>query len=103
MTETTATTANAKHERKRKSKAEPQPKRLPKRRLNLRPRFGSVDDAVHYGGVSRSKLYEEAAKHPGLFRKNGTATIVDFKVYDTILDGLPVAQIKPNHKLKAEI
>jgi hypothetical protein len=36
-----------------------------------RPRFGSIPAAVEHanGTIGRSKLYELAAKHPGLFRK----------------------------------
>jgi len=58
-----------------------------------RPRFGRIPAALLYSGASRSGLYEWAAEYPGLFRKNGAATLVDFDVLDTILDGLPVAQI----------
>jgi hypothetical protein len=59
-----------------------------------RPRFGRIPIAESYSGVSRSRLYELAAATPGLFRKNGTATIVDFDVLDQILDSLPHAEIK---------
>jgi hypothetical protein len=58
-----------------------------------RPRFGRIPAALVYSGASRSGLYEWAAKYPGLFRKNGAATLVDFDVLDMILDGLPVAEI----------
>jgi len=49
--------------------------------------------ALQYSGTSRSGLYEWAAEYPGLFRKNGAATLVDFDILDTILDGLPAAEI----------
>jgi hypothetical protein len=57
-------------------------------------RFGRIRDAVQYAGVSRSGLYNMAKSHPGLFRKNGLATLVDFIVLDEILDALPAAELK---------
>jgi hypothetical protein len=59
-----------------------------------RRRFGRLPAATEYSGISRATLYELAPKYPGLFRKNGAATIVDFSILDVILDGLPVAKIK---------
>jgi hypothetical protein len=58
------------------------------------PRFGTIPRAVDYSGRSRSRLYQLAAKHAGLFRKDGKSTLVDFSVLDQILDKLPVAKIK---------
>jgi hypothetical protein len=49
---------------------------------------------VAYSGISRSKLYEAAAVTPGLFKKNGAATLVDFDVLDHLLDALPAADIR---------
>ena len=63
--------------------------------VETRNRFGKIPTAVGYSGISRPKLYELAAAHPGHFRKNGKATLVDFRLLDEILDGLPVAKIKP--------
>jgi hypothetical protein len=60
-----------------------------------RPRMGKIPDAVAYSGRSRSRLYELGAKYPGLFRKDGTSTLVDFEVLDEILEALPAAEIKP--------
>jgi hypothetical protein len=57
-------------------------------------RFGTIADAVDYSGRSRSRLYQLAPKYPGLFRKDGASTIVDFSILDAILDDLPVAKIK---------
>ena len=59
-------------------------------------RFGRIDQALAYAGVSRSRLYEWGREHPKLMRKNGRASIVDFRVLDEILDALPVAALKPN-------
>jgi hypothetical protein len=59
-----------------------------------RPRAGKIRSAVEYSGIGRSRLYELAIKHRGLFRKNGNATIVDFNVLDAIIDALPHAKIK---------
>jgi hypothetical protein len=60
-----------------------------------RRRFGRIPAASEYSALSRATLYELAPKYPGLFRKNGSATIVDFDVLDRVLDALPVAKIKP--------
>ena len=57
-------------------------------------RFGRIPHAIEHTGMSRSRLYQLAAKNPGLFRKNGSATIVDFSILDAILDRLPIAEIK---------
>jgi hypothetical protein len=65
-----------------------------------RPRLGRISTATAYSGVSRSRLYELAAVTPGLFRKNGTATVVDFDVLDRVLDALPHAKIKAPKGLK---
>jgi hypothetical protein len=56
-------------------------------------RFGKIRDAVAYSGISRTVLYEIAPRYPGLFRKNGAATIVDFSILDRVLDELPAAKI----------
>ena len=60
------------------------------------PRFGTIPRACDYSGRSRSRLYQLAAKHEGLFRKDGKSTLVDFAVLDQILDKLPVAKISDN-------
>jgi hypothetical protein len=60
-----------------------------------RPRFGKIAAAVDYSALSRATLYILAAKTPGLFRKSGAATLVDFSVLDEVLDELPNAKIKP--------
>jgi hypothetical protein len=64
-----------------------------------RPRFGKLSAAAEYSGLSRATLYLKAPQYPGLFRKNGAATIVDFEILDRVLDALPIAKIKtPTHK-----
>jgi hypothetical protein len=60
-----------------------------------RPRSGRLPAAQAYSGFGRSALYEMAAKYPGLFKKNGAATIVDFDVLDAVIATLPVAAISP--------
>jgi hypothetical protein len=60
-----------------------------------RRRFGKLPAATEYSALSRATLYELAPKYPGLFKKNGAATIIDFNILDTILDELPIAKIKP--------
>jgi hypothetical protein len=58
------------------------------------PRFGTIPRAVDYSGRSRSRLYQLAAKHEGLFVKDGKSTLVDFAILNQILDELPIAKIK---------
>jgi hypothetical protein len=59
-----------------------------------RPRFGKIPFAESYSGISRARLYHWAAAHPGLFIKNGRATLCDLSVLDRLLDALPPAEIK---------
>jgi hypothetical protein len=59
-------------------------------------KFGRIPDAAARCGLSRSALYELAEKHRGLFRKYGSATIVDFGLLDRILADLPPADIGAN-------
>jgi len=61
---------------------------------SARPRMGRIPKAIEYSGISRSGLYELAPKWPGLLRKNGMSTLVDFDVLDLVLDQLPRAEIK---------
>jgi len=63
-------------------------------RQGLRPRFGHITQAMSYAAVSRSRLYEWGRARPGLFRKNGSRSIIDFDVLDAILDELPIADLK---------
>jgi hypothetical protein len=60
-----------------------------------RRRFGRLPAATEYSALSRATLYALAPKYPGLFKKNGASTLVDFAVLDQVLDALPVAKIKP--------
>jgi hypothetical protein len=57
-------------------------------------RFGRIPDATRRSGLSRTIIYEIAAEHKGLFRKAGSATIVDLQMLDQILAKLPPAKIK---------
>jgi hypothetical protein len=61
------------------------------------PRAGRIPTATAYSGLGRSTLYRLAGVNPGLFKKNGAATIVDFDILDKILDALPAAAIKSPH------
>jgi hypothetical protein len=63
-------------------------------RQRVRTRFGRIPRALEYCGLSRSRLYELGAEHPGLFRKQGRSTLIDFSVLDEILDTLPAADLK---------
>jgi hypothetical protein len=74
------------------------PKTRKRNVVDIRPRFGRIATAETYAGIGRSKLYEMAARTPGLFRKNDRATIVDFDVLDDVLDALPYAEVKAPHK-----
>jgi hypothetical protein len=68
---------------------------------NLTPRSGRIDDAVARSGIGRSKLYQYAAEHPGLFRKNCSAIIVDYAALDALIAALPIAKLKPRPTKKA--
>jgi hypothetical protein len=63
-----------------------------------RPRLGTIEDAENYSGIKRTKLYEQAARHAGLFVKWDAATRVNYDVLDEIIDALPDAQIKAPSK-----
>jgi hypothetical protein len=56
-------------------------------------RWGRISTAIEYSGLSRTSLYKLAAIHPGLFKKHGAATIVDFEILDRILEASPAAEI----------
>jgi hypothetical protein len=59
----------------------------------LGKRFGRIPEATERSGLSRSSLYKLAATHKGLFKKHGSATIVDFQILDEILEAAPDAQL----------
>ena len=59
----------------------------------VRPRLGKIPAATAYSGRSRTRLYQWAEQHEGLFKKDGASTLVDFDILDEILDQLPVAVI----------
>jgi hypothetical protein len=61
------------------------------------PESGRLPDARHRYGVSRSWLYRQAQKHPGLLIKIGRATLVDFIVLRAIIANLPTAEIRGRH------
>lgn len=62
--------------------------------LTNRPRFGRIiPHAVDRSGLKRGALYALAAKHKGLFKKAGAATIVDLDMLDDILAALPAADV----------
>ena len=56
-------------------------------------RFGRIPVATAESGLSRSALYGLAAKHKGLFKKAGSATIVDLNMLADIIAELPDAEI----------
>jgi hypothetical protein len=56
-------------------------------------RFGRIPTAIETRGVKRTKLYGLAARHRGLFRKDGSITIVDLQFLDKILEALPEAEL----------
>ena len=55
-------------------------------------RFGRIPVATAESGLSRSALYGLATKHKGLFKKAGSATIVDLNMLADIAE-LPDADI----------
>jgi hypothetical protein len=56
-------------------------------------RFGRIPAATAESGLSRSALYCLATKHKGLFKKAGSATIVDLNMLADIIAELPDANI----------
>ena len=58
------------------------------------PRSGKIPAAIERTGIRRSTLYKLAAQNPGLLKKVGAATIVDFRLLDALIDQLPPAQLK---------
>jgi hypothetical protein len=57
------------------------------------PRFGRIRDAEQRSGLRRGALYALAAEHPGLFKKAGSATIIDLQRLDQVLASLPDAKL----------
>jgi hypothetical protein len=66
----------------------------PARKQRSRPRFARIPEALTYAGISKSRFYEWARERPELVRKNGRASLVDFEVFDEILNALPTADLK---------
>lgn len=66
------------------------------------PRFGRMPDAQRRSGLKKTKLYQLAAQHPGLFKKVDAATIVDLKMLDRILGALPAAEFARRRPRKAD-
>jgi hypothetical protein len=58
-------------------------------------RWGRIAQAIDYCGLGRTSLYTLASRHKGLFRKHGSATIVDFNVLDRVLESMPTADLVP--------
>jgi hypothetical protein len=56
-------------------------------------RFGRIPVATAESGLSRSALYGLAARYKGLFKKCGSATIVDLDMLADIIAELPDAEI----------
>ena len=61
--------------------------------IRTRRRFGRIPVATAESGLSRSALYGLATKHKGLFKKAGSATIVDLDMLGDIIAELPDAHI----------
>jgi len=57
------------------------------------PRFGRIPVAEQRSGLKRGKLYQLATTNRGLFRKCGSATLVDLLMLDEILEALPAADV----------
>src|SRR5262252_8476084 len=58
---------------------------------SLPPRSGSIKQACSRYGIGRSSLYQKAACTPGLFKKWGTKTLVDYEIMDRVFSELPLA------------
>jgi hypothetical protein len=62
--------------------------------INAPGRWGRVSEVVERGPVKRSKLYNLARKHKGLFRNLDGTTIVDTILLDEICASSPPAELK---------
>lgn len=61
--------------------------------MKIGKRWGRVPEAKAQSALGKVKLYEIAAKNPGLFKKAGAATIVDLHKLDEVIANLPDAEI----------
>ena len=57
-------------------------------------RWGTIPEAVALSARSRTRLYELAGRHVGLFRRDGRKVIVDLFMLDELNEQLPAAEIK---------
>jgi hypothetical protein len=56
-------------------------------------RCGRIPDAMARSGMKRGYLYKLATEHTGLFRKLGTATVVDLGLLEKIMEAAPNAKL----------
>jgi|SoiMethySBSTD1v2_1073268.scaffolds.fasta_scaffold17665_3 hypothetical protein len=56
--------------------------------------FARIPVAVATRPVKRTKLYQLARKHRGLFLKDGNTTIVNLRKLDKIIAQFPPAELK---------
>jgi hypothetical protein len=61
-------------------------------------RWGRIPDAMARSGMKRGYLYKLATEHTGLFRKLGTATVVDLWLLDEIMEAAPNAKLGLDEK-----
>jgi hypothetical protein len=54
-------------------------------------RWGRIPEAEAESKLSKGSLYKLAKAHPGLFKKLGSATIVDMAMLHQIISDLPDA------------
>lgn len=59
--------------------------------------FGTIADARLTFGVSRTWIYRAARQRPGLLRKVGRSTLVDFNILSSLIANLPQACIRGRH------
>jgi excisionase family DNA binding protein len=65
------------------------------------PRFGSIERASDYFGLSRSSIYELLAEGKLIARKFGRKTLIDFAHAAEFMNGLPRADIRMSERRAA--
>jgi hypothetical protein len=73
-----------------------------KKTRSHRPRYAKIPYAVEYSGRSKSRIYQLAAQHPGLIRKDGMSSLIDMDFFDEILDAFPIAELGTPNRAEGE-
>ncbi|MDE2580921.1 MAG: hypothetical protein KGL52_04755 [Rhodospirillales bacterium] len=64
------------------------------------PALLRIPAAVRFSGISRSELYRLAGEDKLTMRKLGRSTLIDAASLQRVIDGLPVASIRPQRRIE---